>query len=175
MTVGQSNDILRGMMVVGVDPIRHAHLDHGQTDTADFRLERGAWSAVPAVQPFSPGVMHETVAVWIDRIVMVDFEAGIRPSPFEPPFCGLHNLNRFQHGLEAARVGKVAQVPNAVEGAWGAHDAERKSTLTVRDVLPLEEQEGQTEHVVSMKVSDQDGAEISRRTARTAQSDKGRG
>lgn len=175
MAVGQSNDILRGMMVVGVDPIGHAHLDHGQTDTTDFRLERGAWSAVPAVQPFSPGVMHETVAVWIDRIVMVDFKAGIRPSPFEPPFCGLHDLNRLQHGLEAARVGKVAQVPNAVEGARGADDAERKSTLTVRDVLPFEKQEGQTEHVITMKVSDQDCAEISRRTARTAQSDKGRG
>ena len=119
--------------------------------------------------------MHETVAVWINSIVMVNLEAGIRPPPFEPPFCGLHNLNRIQHGLEAAWVGKVAQVPNAVEGPWGAHDTQRKSTLTVRDVLPLKEQERQTEHVVSMKVSDQDCAELSRRTARTAQGDEGRG
>ena len=48
-----------------------------------------------------------------------------------------------------------------------AHDAKGQSASAVGDVLPLQQQEGQTKHMISVQVSDQNGAQIRGGAART--------
>jgi len=126
------------------------------------------------VKPFCPLLVNKPVAVGINGVIVVDLKSRPRPSTLKVAFRGLDDVHSIEQPVKASWVSEVAQVADALKRPWSAHDAQGKGPLTVGDVFPFEEQKRQTKHVVTVKVGDQNRAQVGGGTTCTPQSNERR-
>ncbi len=156
MTPGESEHVIRAMMLILIDPWRQPHLEDHEVRFLSHHLDCMARSTVAGVGD-DTCVGPEDVAVRVDLLAVVHAVAFEGPTGSIDLTAGrMHPSNPAQRFLQAPGVSRPCQADQAILGRFIDDDRQGVVACSVGDVPSLEEQEWEAEHMITMEMGDQD-------------------
>lgn len=147
-------------MVSGRHPIGEPHFKDSKIGAFNGIVQRLARSRIAAVHKRCPVWVLKSVAVRLNRVVMMDLEAFPTPPIIQRPFVVHDPIHMLNHAVKRTGEGELAQMRQPFFDKGCSHDRERFFPFPVGDVLPFEEKKGEAEDVVSVNVSDEHRAQV---------------
>ena len=151
-------------MVRTIDEVRNAHLEQDGIGVCRPLLNPFARPRVPAVEKAKTTRVDQLVSMWVCLGSVADRE------PLKAPL-GSYQLSRFRFrpvhplfdgGVQTAWETHSAQQTQDVSATGSQMHAECASGIRIGDMLPLKQEEGETECVIRVPVGEQQMFDVGR-------------